>query len=135
MRKYFLLVWVSFMSAALVCAIGYRLDRVHAQGPAPTYWEFSVPASSTTASCPVPAPNTPPATTFCFTGDGKMTCAVNNAASFSACPGSSGPVSGVTSFNGLTGTVLYTPPVISVNGKVGAVVLSAAASAPTVNLQ
>ena len=72
-------------------------------------------------------------TQYCFAFDGLWQ-SINGAAYVQVTPG----VAGVTSWNGLTGVVVYTAPaapVTSVNGKTGAVTIAATATAPTVTLQ
>lgn len=102
--------------------IGVWLGRnVHAQG---TGVPFSIVATGPLVSCAPIAANT---TQYCFPNEGP-------AVSLAGAPWKLVPIStvtaGVTSWNGLTGVVTYTPPaplpppVTSVNGKVGAVVLT-----------
>ena len=85
-------------------------------------YQWSVSPSTTIANCMV----VPNQTTFCPTGDGHINVSPNGAAF--VCAANCGVAANVvTSWNGQTGAVVYTPPpppVTSVNNKTGAVILS-----------
>ena|ERR1700677_1455132 len=69
-------------------------------------------------------------TNWCRTGTAELV-SINGAAYVQVWP-SAATVAGVTSFNGQTGAVTYTPtfPVTSVNGKTGAVSIAATTTLP-----
>jgi hypothetical protein len=94
------------------------LQHVEAQSSA---YIFSVSASS----CGTPPVATSvPSAAFCFITTGAYESL--NGGSWTALGGSTS--AGVTSWNGLTGAVTYSPPtapVVSVNGKTGAVTIAA----------
>lgn len=69
-----------FAAGAWGVAHHFSKQVVHAQGAVPNYFEFGVPSSSTSASCPIPPAQTPALTTFCFTGDGKISYSINGGA-------------------------------------------------------
>jgi hypothetical protein len=83
--------WILLL-VAFALLTGYLL---RAQTSAP--YQFSVAASTTSSNCTAVAGQT----TYCFTGAGAY-ISVNGGAFAS--------LSGVTSWNGLTGAVTYTPP-------------------------
>lgn len=112
MRKYLVLAYI--LALVLTYWAG-RVFKVRAQTTAP--WQVGV-SSATHTSCTVVTGTTQ----YCFASDG-LWVSLNGAAYVQVQTGT--PVAaGVTSFNGLTGAVTYTPPVVSVNGKTGSVILS-----------
>lgn len=95
---------------------------------APGLWtgsavNYPVSAAITQSTCSAPAVGV---TNYCTTGVG-MFISCNGAAYIAGVSCTPVVAGGVTSWNGQTGAVVYNPPpapVQSVNGKVGAVILS-----------
>lgn len=115
--------WLGLLCAALLInMIGRFMIPDIASAQAATFgWAFV--NSATLAGCPNTAD-----TTFCkVTGDG-MYLSLAAGAAFQKVPVGPQATTGVTSWNGQTGAVTYTPPaapVATVNGKTGNVVITA----------
>lgn len=125
MRKLLAIFAMGFLGGIL----GVRVGTVHAQSAV----AFTMQGGGPHTTCATPATGS---YFLCPATDG-IWVSNNGSAYFQILPPVSG-VTGVTSWNGQTGAVIYNapvPPVLSVNGKTGVVVLGATATAPTVTLQ
>lgn len=82
-KQFDILDWLAialFIFVAIGAAGRFSKSVVRAQGAVPNYYEMGIPSSSTPASCPIPPAQTPALTTFCFTGDGKISYSINGGA-------------------------------------------------------
>jgi hypothetical protein len=119
MKKYAVVVAIN-----ILLIVAFMAGAIYAQSGAVNFMG-SMPGTTKAANC-----GTPTSPSICAVGDGIW---IWQNATIGWCqPGISCPApaasSGVTSWNGMTGVVTYTPPaapVTSVNGKTGAVSIAA----------
>lgn len=114
-----------YSAIVIFLILAFWLGRTRAQ----TAQAYTMSSSAVHTTCLAPAAN---AYYLCVASDGVWVS--NNGAAYFQVTAPTAPVASVTSWNGLTGAVTYTPPaapVTSVNGKTGAVSIAATTTSTT----